>query len=92
MRPEEKQKRKETTDNDRQMRGQIEQQDFLSGMRIGQNRALPERPVRVSVNNQSAIRQPVRVTKHNPVEPHSQKQAKQQAGYAQPIHMEPINH
>jgi len=35
MRSEEKEKRKETTDNNRQMGGQIEQQDFLSGMRIG---------------------------------------------------------
>ncbi len=61
-------------------------------MRIGQYRPFAKWPVGVRVNNQSSIIQSVRVAKHNSVEPHSQKQAKQYPGDVQPMRMEPIEH
>ncbi len=61
-------------------------------MRVGQYRAFAKWPVRVSVNNQPTIVQSVRVAKHNAVEPHGQKQAKQYTGDVQPMRMEPIEH
>lgn len=49
--PQQKQKRKETGQNQRQIGRQIEQQNFLCGVRIGQNGPFAKRPVGVSVYN-----------------------------------------
>ncbi|GAB4027759.1 hypothetical protein GCM10028809_13830 [Spirosoma gilvum] len=61
-------------------------------MRVRQDRPFAKWPVGVSVNNQPTIIQSVRVPKHNAVEPHGQKQAKQYSGDVQPMYVEPIKH